>query len=114
MPQFSSVLMSERVIDSVCRRHCEIKKWVLHALNVRSNHLHVVVSCDAKPTTVQNQLKSYATRELRKINSEITVDRRIWTRGGDCELIDSQEDLNAVCDYVLLAQDSIRAVSLYV
>ena len=51
--------------------------------------------------------KSYATRELRKINSEFTVDRRIWTRGGDCELIDSQEDLNAVCDYVLLAQDSI-------
>src|SRR2546430_17503588 len=32
------------LVDSVIVKHCAIRKWSLHARNVRGNHVHVVVS----------------------------------------------------------------------
>src|SRR3954470_17634644 len=31
-------------VEATIRRHCEIRQWHLHAVNCRSNHVHVVVS----------------------------------------------------------------------
>lgn len=32
------------LVDAVIVKHCEIRQGVLHACNVRSNHIHIVVS----------------------------------------------------------------------
>src|SRR4051794_14531911 len=32
------------LVDETIRRHCEIRNWSLHALNVRTNHVHAVVT----------------------------------------------------------------------
>src|SRR5438270_9036440 len=32
-----------RSVEAAIRETCEFRKWYLHAVNVRSNHLHVVV-----------------------------------------------------------------------
>ena len=32
-------------VEQTIRKHCRIRNWVLHAVNVRSNHVHVVVTC---------------------------------------------------------------------
>jgi hypothetical protein len=37
----------------------------LHALNVRTNHVHTVVTASRKPEQVLNGLKANATRQLR-------------------------------------------------
>jgi len=45
---------------------CNIRKWNLRALNVRTNHVHTVVTANVKPELVLNALKASATRQLRE------------------------------------------------
>jgi len=46
---------------------CAFKGWALHALNVRTNHVHIVVSAsDSTPESVMNTCKAWATRRLRE------------------------------------------------
>src|SRR5438128_2109859 len=35
-----------RLVEDTIRRHCDIRGWTLHAVNARSNHVHVVVTAD--------------------------------------------------------------------
>jgi REP element-mobilizing transposase RayT len=49
------------------REVCDHRKWHLHALNVRTNHVHVVVSLGtAKPDRALNAFKAYVTRRMRR------------------------------------------------
>jgi hypothetical protein len=37
-----------KVVEKTIRDHCRIRKWELHAVNCRTNHVHVVVSANRK------------------------------------------------------------------
>jgi len=37
-------LEQRRSVDSAIREVCEHQQWLLHAINVRTNHVHVVVA----------------------------------------------------------------------
>jgi REP element-mobilizing transposase RayT len=100
----SLTLFQRQKVETVCREHAEIRGWVLHAVNARSNHVHLVVTADRKPAVVRNQFKANATRVLRQ-DPDVLTDEQIWTRGGDCEIIDGEEDLECVIQYVTVAQD---------
>jgi REP element-mobilizing transposase RayT len=52
------------LIEQVIKEHCRIRGWVVHALNARSNHVHVVVTADREPEEVMNQLKAWCSRRL--------------------------------------------------
>ena len=48
-----------RIVNETIMAHCEIRAWDLHAVNVRSNHVHVVVTAvDYKPDVVASQFKA--------------------------------------------------------
>ena len=47
------------------RETCAIRKWALWALNVRTNHLHCVVTSNRNPKAVLAALKANATRSMR-------------------------------------------------
>ena len=54
-------------IELAIRETCEIRKWQLEAINVRTNHVHTVVSAGLKkPEIVLNAFKANATRQLRQ------------------------------------------------
>ena len=54
-------------VGSAIREVCEHCGWLLHALNVRTNYAHVVVSAGAaKPESALNAFKAYATRRMRR------------------------------------------------
>ncbi len=53
-------------ILSAVKETCEIRKWELWASNIRSNHVHTVVSAKCKPDPILNALKANATRKMRK------------------------------------------------
>ena len=91
-------------VDSVCRKHAVIRGWGLHAISVRSNHVHIVVTADRAPQTVRDQFKANATRVLREEPDSITQEK-IWTRGGDCEIVDGEANMELVIQYVTEAQD---------
>jgi REP element-mobilizing transposase RayT len=91
-------------VEAVCRDHARIRQWKLHAVNARSNHVHLVVTANKGPEVVRDQFKANATRVLREEPEAITHDK-LWTRGGDCEIVDGEDELERAVVYVLEAQD---------
>jgi REP element-mobilizing transposase RayT len=61
-----------RIVEEQVAETCAIRGWRLHAVNCRSNHMHVVVTANVGPKTVRNQLKAWCTRRLR----ELEISRR--------------------------------------
>jgi REP element-mobilizing transposase RayT len=102
------LLLSPRqrmAVESQCERHCEIRGWRSWAVSARSNHVHAVVTapeCSGK--TVRDQLEAYSTRALRE-QWPVLRDRPVWTAGGDWVCVNSDDELDEVCRYVLEAQD---------
>ncbi len=91
-------------VEAVCRKHAEIRNWALHAVSARSNHVHIVVTADKPPKVVLNQFKANVTRVLREEPGAIT-NETVWTQGGDCEVVDGEENLQRVIEYVTEVQD---------
>ena len=91
-------------VEAVCRKHVAIRGWVVHAVSVRSNHVHIVVTADKPPEHVRDQFKANATRVLREAPGAIEQDK-VWTRGGDSEIVDGEANLERVVQYVTEAQD---------
>ncbi|HUF05645.1 MAG TPA: transposase [Aridibacter sp.] len=53
------------VVDGAIRETCEIRRWELFALNVRTNHVHCVVSIgNSSPNKALSALKANLTRAL--------------------------------------------------
>jgi len=55
-----------RSVEKAIRETCRIRKWHLQAVNVRTNHVHTVVTADRNPELVLNALKGNATHCLRE------------------------------------------------
>ena len=73
-------------------------------MSAQSNHVHLAVTADKAPKIVRDQFKANATRVLRRGPDAITNDK-VWTGGGDCEIIDGEDDLERVVAYIMEAQD---------
>jgi REP element-mobilizing transposase RayT len=102
----SQWVLVEETIDA----HCKIRNWNLHAVNARTNHVHVVVTADRSPDEVMNQLKAWCSRELSNaagLTERVAVKagRRHWfTEGGDKEIIYDEDHLRNAIRYVLEGQ----------
>ena len=89
------------VTDAAMRRICDELGWCVHALEVRSNHVHVVVTIqDASPGKVMGILKVNGTRALNTLAGRGRRDRW-WTKDGSKRIVNSQESLNAAIRYVM-------------
>jgi hypothetical protein len=54
-------------VEKAVRETCKYRNWALLALNVRTNHAHVVVSIGTKkPQLALNAFKANATRQMRE------------------------------------------------
>ena len=91
-------------VEDTCHEHCEFRGWRLFAVNARSNHVHAVVAANEKPQKVRDQLKANCTRRLRTQEQPL-IARRTWTRGGDCSILNGDDDIENAIVYVAEAQD---------
>lgn len=98
---------ARRVTAEAIRHVCEHRGWRLHALNVRSNHVHVVVSASATPERVLVDLKAWGTRRLRE-GGFVTPETRAWTKHGSTRYLFDPSSLAMAVDYVLRQQDLNR------
>ena len=90
-------------IENTIIRHCQIRQWKLHAVNVRSNHVHVVVTApNYSPETVRDQFKGWGTRRLK---SKYVDRERFWTQRGSCRWLNQESELESTVMYVTDAQD---------
>lgn len=91
------------LVEWTITKHCAIRGWELHAVNCRSNHVHVVVNAGNRGIEVpREQFKAWSTRLLSKsARTRIEVARQHWwtDRGWD-EYVDDEDALSAVVAYV--------------
>ena len=87
------------IIEDTIEKVCEHRGWYLHAFNVRTNHVHVVLSGDASPRKMSGDIKAYCTRNLRS-QQLVGADRRVWTDGGSTRYLWDADDLASAIEYV--------------
>ena len=92
-------------MDKVIVDHCRIRSWVLHTRNVRTQHVHVVVSSPIDGENVREELKAWGSRrlsELAGIPPAARKDgaRKWWTEKGNIEPIWNDRQLEAAIRYV--------------
>lgn len=56
---------------------------------------------------VRDELKANATRAVRRCENPI-ANAKVWTKGGDIQFVDTDDDLEQVMIYVLEAQDRME------
>jgi hypothetical protein len=57
-----------RLVESVIAEHSAFRGWELHAVNCRTNHVHVVVSAGETPLSLpRTQYKAWSTRRLKEL-----------------------------------------------
>jgi REP element-mobilizing transposase RayT len=91
------------VVELTIREVCEHRTYVLHAINVRTNHIHSVVTASCKPDHVMEAFKAYATRKLREAGLA-SQHSKPWARHGSTVYLWNEEQVNRAIDYVVLGQ----------
>ena len=84
---------------------CEYCHWRLFAVNVRSNHIHIVAQSEISPEDMMTKFKAYASRNLNTLNPE-NKGRRYWARHGSTIHVRSKDYFNFLMDYVVIQQGS--------
>jgi REP element-mobilizing transposase RayT len=88
---------------------CQYRGWQIHALHVRTNHVHLVVTADREPEFVMKTCKSRASRWLNDAGFE-HPDRKRWTEHGSTKYKWDAEGVEAVTQYTLYRQGEPMAV----
>lgn len=69
-------------VEAAIREVCTYRGWVVLTINVRTNHVHVVVSAgDTPPGKVMKDFKAYSTRRLKSDRLWL-VGHGPWVDGG--------------------------------
>jgi REP element-mobilizing transposase RayT len=90
-------------VEKAIRETCGSRKWSLLAFNVRTNHVHTVVTANRPPELVLNAFKANATRQLREGRLWLNQFSPWADKGSKKRLWNERSVANAV-DYVLNGQ----------
>jgi REP element-mobilizing transposase RayT len=112
-------LEQRQLVERTIREHCQIRGWHLHAVNCRTNHLHVVVTaaCDSKQ--VRAEFKAWCTRRLKELETKrrhcaiskdvkAPVREKWWAERGSRRFINDEQSLETAVVYVRDGQDMPR------
>ena len=88
-----------RAVETAIREVCDFRVYNLHALNVRTNHIHLVISARRKPEFLLNSMKSYCTRKLRS-EGLVAETTKIWSRHGSTRYLWTERHIEIAVEYV--------------
>ena len=93
-----------KAIESAIRDTCTRRQWWLRAINVRTNHVHTVVSASRhKAGLVLNAFKANATRQLRQ-DGLWAHSFSPWADRGSKRKLWNEQSVARAIDYVLNGQ----------
>ena len=97
------------IVDRTVREHCGIRGWEVRALNVRTNHVHLVVTADVRPAQVMSQLKAWCSRRLSEhlgLKGDRTKNglKDWWSEHGSTIWINDESHFNNAIKYVVDGQ----------
>jgi hypothetical protein len=73
------------------------------ALNVRTNHVHLLVAANERPERVMSTLKTWTTRDLREAGLA-APGQKVWARHGSTRYLWDEERTDAVWRYIVHGQ----------
>ncbi|HSE97907.1 MAG TPA: transposase [Blastocatellia bacterium] len=90
-------------VEKAIRETCDLRNWLLHAINVRTNHAHVVVSVgETRPEFVLNAFKANATRQMRQ--DGCWQQHTPWADKGSQRYLWTERSVERAIDYVINGQ----------
>jgi REP element-mobilizing transposase RayT len=93
-----------QLVESAIREVCDFRNWSLYAINVRTNHVHTVVSTGGiKSERALNSFKSYATRKMRE-NNCWNFPHSPWADKGSRRRLWNERSIEMAIDYVINGQ----------
>jgi REP element-mobilizing transposase RayT len=108
-PKFELDIRQRDEVKLAISDFCNHRNYILLALNVRSNHVHLVASSDRKPEFLMNGTKSYATRWLRNTGL-IGADTKVWSRHGSTRYLWTEKQVGAAVAYVMYEQGDEKSI----
>ena len=91
-------------VDRAIRETCQFRRWHLHALNVRTNHIHTVVSIGSiKPERALTAFKANATRQMRQ-DGGWHQGSSPWAEKGSKRYLWNERSVAQAIEYVLYGQ----------
>ena len=87
------------VVERTIAEVCAAKQWVLGAITVRAEHVHVVVAGQSAPESMMNAFKAWSTRRMREEHL-IPPEHRVWARHGSTRYLTQRGAIEAACAYV--------------
>jgi REP element-mobilizing transposase RayT len=94
---------ARRNVEAAIREVCKVREYVVYAVNIRTNHGHLVVIASDKPEPMMNAFKSYATRRLRSENL-IGENAKVWARHGSTRYLWTEQHIDSAVEYVVNGQ----------
>jgi len=91
------------VVEQAVREVCTKRGYWLRAINVRTNHVHSVVSAAVKPEPILQAFQAYATRKLRQAGL-LPTEGRTWSRHGSTPYLWKERHVERAIDYVVNGQ----------
>jgi REP element-mobilizing transposase RayT len=95
-----------QAIGGVCRH----RGWNVHAINVRTNHVHTVVSTAHRPATperVMVDFKAWATRRLIEAGCS-PPGAAVWAHHGSTRYLNHEDGFAGACHYTMYEQEAER------
>ena len=105
-PPFILTRTMRRTVESAVKELCKRRGYSLLAVNVRTNHVHAVVSAQTKPERIADALKAVATKMLRE-QSLVSSGTKIWSRGRSRRYLWKPRHVSGAIDYVLYCQSDV-------
>jgi REP element-mobilizing transposase RayT len=102
-PSVSLNAPARGIVARTVREVCHHDGWTVLALNVLTEHVHLVVSADRDPEFVMNHMKSWATRRLRE-GQIAAPNAKTWSRHGSTKWLWTTEQVEGACAYVVDGQ----------
>ncbi|MGI8740971.1 MAG: transposase [Bryobacteraceae bacterium] len=97
------------VVLAALRERCQRQQWRLLAAHVRTNHIHIVIAGEVRPERIMNDVKSYASRCLNRMEWDEPARKR-WARHGSTRWLWKPEQVSAAIHYVVHEQGEPMAV----
>ena len=91
-------------VEVAIRETCAIRRWHLHALNVRTNHIHAVISTGPmRPERTLIAFKANSTRQMRA-DGCWPHERSPWAEKGSIRYLWNERSVAQAIEYVLYGQ----------
>ncbi len=91
-------------VEMAVRETCIVRDWLLRALNVRTNHVHIVVSTGAvRPERALNAFKANATRQMRRSGCWLRPSSP-WADKGSARYLWNEGSIERAVSYVVDGQ----------